>query len=403
MSHKYKIALVIQGNDTGGGVSSVGWFLYQAISSTERYDVQIFSLETQYNNPINVRLLTPKSWFQKKHIFEYTWNNIPAKNIGAYFSEFEFQRYMPRRYFTDLLNKFDLVQVVSGGPATANVIKDVSKPVCLQVATLARLERKSILQKATFGRKVYGYLMLPIVSQIEKHALSRVDHIFADTEYTRQAILPYVNASKISIDTIGVDTQRFHPIAEEQRADSYILSVGRFEDARKNVALLFEAYALLRQSMPDAPQLILAGKTAPDRLAWARAKELGIIEQVVIRKNVPLDELVSLYQDAAVFALSSDEEGLGIVLLEAMACATPVVSTRSGGPNSVISNNTGFLTPVGDAQALANRILWMLHNPEKRRKMGQNGRRMVESRFSNEVVGNKFLVEYDRLLGVNNC
>lgn len=401
MLQRYKIALVKSGMFTSGGVSSVCWFLYQTISSINYYDVDLFSLETSYNSSSNVRLLSPKSWNRGIQITEYAWHNIPVKHVGACFSEFEFQRYMPRSPLTELLNRYDLIQIVAGSPATANVVRNTSKPVCLFMATLARLERKSIIQKANFPRKVYGHMVLPIVSKVERQALSQVDHVFAETEYTRQAILPYVHASKISIDTIGVDTHQFHPISEKQRDNDYILSVGRFADARKNVALLFDAYALLRQCMPDAPKLILAGKTGPTPAAWAKAGELGITEHIVVKKDVSFEELIELYQNAAVYALSSDEEGLGIVLLEAMACATPVVSTRCGGPDSVISDQVGFLTPIGDAEAMADRILWMLQNPEKRRRMGQAGREMIEARFSNEMVGQKYLEVYDRLLGVN--
>lgn len=401
MPQQHKIALVKSGLFNSGGVSSVCWFLYQVISSIKRYDVQLLSLETSFNNSVNVRLLSPKTWVWGVQITEYKWHNIPAKHVGARFSEFEFQRYMPHRSLTDMLNQFDLVQVVAGSPATANVVRDIAKPVCLFMATLVRLERKSILQKANVPRKVYGQMMLPIVSRIEKQALKRVDHVFAETEYTRQAILPYTDASKISIDTIGIDTQRFQPIPEKQRTNDYILSVGRFDDARKNVTLLFEAYALLRRRMSAAPKLILAGNTAPDPEAWTKARNLGITEHIIVKKGVSLEELVTLYQNAAIYVLSSDEEGLGIVLLEAMACATPVISTRCGGPDSVISDKTGFLTPVGDAQAMSERLLWMLQNPEQRRNMGQAGKRMVETRFSNEVVGQKYLDIYDQLLGVN--
>ncbi len=401
MSQHYKIAIVKSGIYNSGGVSSVCWFLYQMISSVERYDVQLFSLETAYNNPVNMRLLSPKSWFHDAQITEYTWHNILVKHAGARFSEFEFQRYMPRRPLIDLLEQFDLVQVVAGGPAAAYVVRNIAKPVCLFMATLVRLERKSILKKANFPRKVYGYTMLPIVSRIERQALNRVDHVFAETEYTRQAILPYVDASKVSIDAIGIDIYQFQPISEKQRTNNYFLSVGRLDDARKNVALLFEAYALLRQRMPDAPTLILAGITAPTPAAWARAKALGITDHILVKKDVSSDELVALYQNAAVNVLSSDEEGLGIVLLEAMACATPVISTRCGGPDSVVSDKVGFLTPVGDAHALAERLQWMLQNPGGRRSMGRAGRQMVEKRFSNKVVGKKYLDIYDKLLGVD--
>ena len=385
----------------GGGLVVVAKFILETCAASRRYSAEIISVSSAFNDQHSVRLLSPKSWFRGVQVSEHYWLDVPAKKVGANFTEFEFQRYMPRRPLTNLLNQYDLVQVVAGSPATANVVRNVSKPVCLFMATLVRLERKSILQKANFPRKVYGYLMLPIVSRIEKQALCQVDHVFAETEYTRQAILPYVDASKVSVDTIGVDIHQFKPIPEKQRTNDYILSVGRFDDARKNVVLLFEAYAMLRQHWPDAPKLILAGKTAPNPTAWARAKDLGIIEHIVVNQGASFEELVTLYQNAAVYVLSSNEEGLGIVLLEAMACATPVISTRCGGPESVVSEEIGFLTPVGDAQALAERLIWMFQNPEQQRIMGQAGRQMVESRFSNEVVGQKYLDVYDKLLGVD--
>jgi len=198
---------------------------------------------------------------------------------------------------------------------------------------------------------------------------------------------------------VGIDIHKFRSI--EERADDYILSIGRFGDARKNIGLLFEAYALVRELMPSAPKLILAGMSAPPRETWDKAKNLCINENIVFKETVSDRELIELYQNAVVFVLTSDEEGLGIVLLEAMACATPVISTRCGGPNTVVSDEVGFLTPVGDAQSLAERILWMLQNPEQRRRMGQAGRNLVEARFSNEVVGKKYQDVYDKLLGAD--
>lgn len=385
--------------DAHGGVSTVAEFIYIAIAGAPGFEPHLISVATSVKDVSSVRMLSPRSWEGGVRMHKGTWHGKAFVHVGCWLSEFEFQRYMPRRALTDLLNQYDLIQVVSGTPAAAYVAKDVKKPICVQAATTARLERKTVLAQASILRKLYGFLMLPIVNHIEKEAIKRVDHIFADTDYTRKAFLPYTTNSKITIDTIGVDTQRFQPIPEEQRANDYILSVGRLADARKNVGMLFEAYARLRQRVPGAPRLVLAGMTVPPPAAWARAKELGITDHIEVKTGVSSEELVALYQQAAFFVLSSDEEGLGIVLLEAMACATPVVSTRCGGPDSVVSEDVGLLTPVGDAEAMAEKMLWMWQNPEQRRQMGQAGRRMVETRFSNEVVGKKYLDVYNRLLG----
>lgn len=344
----------------------------------------------------SVRLLAPSTWKSGMQLVEGIWQDAPYTHAGALLTEFEIQRYMPRKMLTDFLAQFDLIQVVSGSPAIANVTRRSDVPVCLFTATLTRLERKSVLRKAQLRRKIYGYLTLPIISYIEKLALRHVDHVFAETLYTKNALLPYIDEEKISIDTIGTDTQQFCPA--EKRRDDYILCTGRLSDPRKNVKLLFRAYAMLREQIPDAPKLILAGMSGPTESDWQLARELKIFDYVEFHHEVPLPQLIALYQNAAFFVLSSDEEGLGIVLLEAMACATPVVSTRCGGPDSVVSENVGFLTPTGDAQAMADRMAWMLKNPEQRRIMGEAARHMVVNRFSNEIVGQKYLDIYDRLL-----
>lgn len=396
---KHRIALVKNGMYTSGGVSSVCRFIFQTVSIRTDYDVHLISLDATYNNPINVRIFSPSSWTRGIGIQEYHWRNTLAKHVGSSLSELEFRRYIPRSILTDLLNQYDLVQVVAGSPALAYAARDVKSPVCIQAATTSALEYKSTTTQVGRFRKLYKAVMLPIVSEIEKRALRGADHIFADTAYTRQAFLPFADESKITIDVIGVDTTQFKPINRNRRTEDYILSVGRLADPRKNVGLLFKAYAQLRELVPTAPKLVLAGQTLPPPAVLENAKRLGIWDNIVIKHAVTFDELVGLYQNAAFFVLSSNEEGLGIVLLEAMACATPVVSTRCGGPDSVVSDNVGFLTPIGDAQAVADRMAWMLKNPEQRRIMGEAARQMVVNRFSNEVVGQKYLDVYDRLLG----
>src|SRR5262249_4564709 len=83
------------------------------------------------------------------------------------------------------------------------------------------------------------------------------------------------------------------------------------------------------------------------------------------------DALVALYQRAAVFALSSDEEGFGMVVLEAMACGIPVVSTSSGGPDSIVRDGLdGFLVPVGDAAALSDRLERLIVDDVLNRRRG---------------------------------
>jgi len=194
---------------------------------------------------------------------------------------------------------------------------------------------------------------------------------FVENSWMYDRLLSEFGPDKIIFAAPGTDTEFYQPAG--YHADGPILSVGRFADPRKNVPLLFRAYQLLRQSQPGAPKLVLAGETAPSDADMALAAELGIADEIEIHRAVSLDRLRELYQSASMFVLSSNEEGLGIVILEAMACGLPVVSTRCGGPEtSVIDGVTGYLTPLDDAHAMAERMRALLEEPRRSAEMGRN-------------------------------
>jgi glycosyltransferase involved in cell wall biosynthesis len=114
---------------------------------------------------------------------------------------------------------------------------------------------------------------------------------------------------------------------------------------------------------------------------------------------VDADTLRDLYRHARAFVLSSDEEGLGLVLLEAMASGIPVVSTNCGGPSTLIdSGRNGFLTPVGNADALAEAVDRILRDPGEAQPMGEAGRERAVNHFSISAAGQRFLDVYDQLV-----
>jgi glycosyltransferase involved in cell wall biosynthesis len=107
-------------------------------------------------------------------------------------------------------------------------------------------------------------------------------------------------------------------------------------------------------------------------------------------------DLVQAYQEAAVCILPSTWENSSYTLLEAMACATPVVACDSGGSPEMIENGvSGFLIPVNDSQALVTRIAELLAQPSLRKSMGDNARRRIEESFSVERVLPKMIAAYD--------
>jgi glycosyltransferase involved in cell wall biosynthesis len=196
----------------------------------------------------------------------------------------------------------------------------------------------------------------------------------------------------------GVDTNTFYPlpIRHDLAAEPYILSVSRFDDPRKNVDLLLTAYQRLLQIVPAPPRLLLAGSGRPPERVMRRMRELGLDNKVHFHHRPSQAELSRYYREALCFVLSSDEEGFGIVVTEAMASGVPVVATRCGGPDGIVNDGVdGFLVEVGDAEGLAQKVASLVIDRDLNSRMGLEARLTADSRFSRQATKQAILKAYD--------
>lgn len=393
---KPSIALVVPDLTVYSGVPAVALFLHRIISEAGRHTPQLVSVATSARDRNSVRLTDPRSWGKPRLSVEET-RGYEFKHVGAVFTEFEFQRYRPRRVLTEELQRYDLVQIVAGTPPWTLLAKNYNGPIALQVATLTDVERETMLRHTTGARRTWMKLMSRYNTALEPEALRLADAVFVENSWMYDRLLAEFGPDKIVFAAPGVDTDFYAPAGYQSGGP--ILSVGRFADPRKNVPLLFRAYQLLRKGWPNAPKLVLAGETAPSDADMALAAELGITDDLQIHRAVSLDQLRELYQTASMFVLSSNEEGLGIVILEAMACGLPVISTRCGGPEtSVIDGVTGYLTPLDDATVMADRMRQLLEEPAQAGRMGSTARARAVEEFSLAATGRIYLEKYDQLL-----
>lgn len=240
--------------------------------------------------------------------------------------------------------------------------------------------------------------MVRLTDRLDHAALRHVDAAFVENQWMHDHLAEHMPAENVIFAPPGVDTDQFTPGRLPSNGE-YILSVGRFGDSRKNVRLLFKAYAQVKEEADEVPPLVLAGRSSPSDEDWAHASELEIRSAVTFREDVSQEELTDLYRNAALYVVSSNEEGLGITITEAMASGRPVVSTSCGGPSTtVVEGETGMLVPVGDAAALANGMQTVLSTPERANEMGKKGRKRAERTFSIRATGERFLEVYDQLL-----
>lgn len=396
------IALVVPSLAQAGGVPSVAEFVCRTIERSGAYDLQLISLAMSASDEVSIGLAAPASWLGGVRTERGNWRGRAFTRVGAFASELEFQRLKPRRALTSLLADCDLVQVVCGSPAWAWAVCGLGKLVAVQCATRAVVERRRRDATARGPKAAWRRWMTRVTDRLDRRALQTVDAIQVENpwmfEYARQ-----VNVGRdvhIRYAPPGVDASRFRPaLHRDLHTDPYILCVGRLDDPRKNVGLLLEAYALLPAELKSATRLVLAGAAGPPPSFWQRASSLGLSGRVSFVHAPDAEALVRLYQYATVFALPSDEEGFGMVILEAMACAIPVVSTRSGGPDGIIADGVdGYLVALDDAAALSSRLARLLADGGLNRRMGEAARSTILARYEEDVAGQAFLGVYAELM-----
>lgn len=198
----------------------------------------------------------------------------------------------------------------------------------------------------------------------------------------------------------GADTHRFRPGSEQRRRA--VLYAGRLLPY-KGVHLLLEGVR------PDTEVRIVGRPYHEQYVAYLR--ELARGRPVEFRTNAREQQLIEEYCAASVLAAPSVEkdlygkvypksEILGLVLLEAMACGTPVVCSKIGGMSELVRDGeTGFLVPPADARALGERVEYLLDHPEQARQMGQAARRHVLASFAWEHVAHACLEAYRSAVG----
>jgi glycosyltransferase involved in cell wall biosynthesis len=351
---------------------------------------------------VGVALTRPLSWPRGNSVAQGVWRGRPYTRIGAFASELEFQRYKPRPALASALADCDLIQVVCGSPAWANAVVGLGKPVAVQVATRAKIERR---RRDARPHGLAGWWrkgMTEITDRLDDRALRSVDAIQVENlwmlDYAQE-----INRGRSDVDIRyappGVDAKLFLPLKSRSTATKpYILCVGRLDDPRKNISLLLEAFSRLPAELAQV-ELVTAGSGRPPADYWALVERLGLQDRVRHILRPETDELVSLYQQATAFALSSDEEGLGVVILEAMACGVPVVATRCGGPDGIISDGKdGFLVPLDDAALMAERLALLCRDSVLNQEMGRAARATIEARYADEVAGQAFVDVWERLL-----
>lgn len=221
------------------------------------------------------------------------------------------------------------------------------------------------------------------------------DKIIVLSSVARRSFEQFSYADKPVVVWPGVDHLFFSPPAKPAPPPSSfrVCYVGRVEVA-KGVGYLLQAWRRLGLSHAE---LMLVGEVKPEMkpllgdCANANIKLAGLLP--------PLD-VVERYRQSNLFVFPSANEGMGMVILEAMACGLPVIATeKTGALDCVTDGKEGFVVPARDVDALADSILWCYQHPVETMAMGRAARIKVERQFTLSHYEDRQIAMYRSLFG----
>ena len=248
-----------------------------------------------------------------------------------------------------------------------------------------------------------------ILKIVCRFIVTNSDAITTNSSYMKQQLLSITPDSlqKIQVIPMGVDPQKYQNcdiinLKLKYEASNIVLSVGRLIDWKGTIHLI-NAMPLVVKRFPDTRLLIVGTGPEKENLVQ-RTHQLSLEENVKFLGIVSDDDLVKYYHIADVFVLpsvnkSGETEGLGVVLLEAMASGCPVIGSNVGGiPDIITDGENGFLVHERDPAQLAEKIISLLLDVELRGTFRKNGYAKIEKSFSWERISDQFASVYHQVL-----
>ena len=216
---------------------------------------------------------------------------------------------------------------------------------------------------------------------IGKWTLKSADRVICYTEMEKDKLanMLKIDSEKISVIPNGVDTDLFRPDPNNNKQSNQsnaitILWVGRFVRG-KGVEYLIQAAKILVKAVPDL-KILLVGDGPSKGKIKSLIEKFNLKKNVIIKENVPNENMPEVYQKSDIFVLPSLNEGVPKTLLEAMACGIPVIISEFPHLEELIKN-AGLTFPKGDVHALADKIMRLIRDRELAKELGNNGRNKI--------------------------
>ncbi|MCW2698260.1 MAG: hypothetical protein JWR62_3345 [Modestobacter sp.] len=258
-----------------------------------------------------------------------------------------------------------------GLPTVATVHHPVAIDRDLELAAAPGFRRRLTL------RRWYAF------TAMQARVAPRLDGLTTVSESSRRDIAAHMGVPPERVDVIpvGIDPEAFRPPATRDGRDPASIVVTTSADVPlKGLVHLLEAVAKLRTERDV--RLTVVGTARPGGPAATALDRLGLAGAVRFTGPVPQEELVALLQTATVVAVPSLYEGFSLPAVEAMACATPLVTTDAGALPEVVGSHAAVQVKAGDVGQLAGALQLVLDHPSLQEQLGRAGRARVLTSYT---------------------
>lgn len=271
--------------------------------------------------------------------------------------------------------------------------QDFGSKIIIERGSTHIAEQTNVLHEAykEFGLHFNG-TPLEIIER-EEREYSLADKISVPSKYAAQTFVDRgIPKNKIFINRYGVNLGLFHPPTKRPSdRKPRIIFVGGV-GIRKGVPWLIEAF----KSLSSKAELHLIGPISPD---YEPILRVTVGKGIHVRGALPSNQLAAEYGRGDIFCLPSLEEGYGMVILQAMACGLPVVTTHVVGAADLLEHGyNGFIVASGDRTALGDALLHLVDDTHLRQSMGAQALATVQSRQSWDDYIHRSVAFYKKLL-----
>jgi glycosyltransferase involved in cell wall biosynthesis len=282
-------------------------------------------------------------------------------------------------------------------PTTSLIGKAFGKPTVLNVVGY----EVALYPDFSYGLPTWWY-----ARALLRITLRRADCVIAISKESARWAKRW-GAKNVIIINEGISTTKFTPTKRRLKERRQIVLTAAYLEStnivRKDFTTLLQAMKRVVDVLPRAKLVIVGEKKNGFPLLAKAARELGISKAITFTGFIGFNQYMKILRDASVFAMPSLQEGFPTALCEALSCGVPIVTTDRPAMDEVFTNNEdALLVGARDPEKLAEAITRLLTNKVLARKIANNGRRLVEEKYSTYIRAKKLIELFQTVLTVES-